>query len=662
MQEGSLAVTFNKNDIWKFGTLTITPLDWLEASYFYYRPSDLVWESNSRAGHYLDKGFNVKFLYEPKNNIYPNIALGLDDFAGTGFFTREYIVATQNLQKMNITLGLGWGKFVGESSFKNPFSYISETFNSRPEISKNLSLGGEPSYDQWFKGRSTLFGGIEYFIPRANGLKLKVEYDPYNYFDFSAINLDSASFKRRNKDSEINFGLSYPINKNFTVDFSYIKGNTANFSFVYRYTFNKNSVEKPAFNPEISKANSGNTKDAFYRDLLFNLNKNNLLLQTATLNKNNLDVAISTSNHRNAVRSSSYAAIISKEVADLNDVNLSKINISHINTGIELNNITYVANQLNKNSSLPVEIIKSYTSIDSGNKNSYKAHDFQPEVAFPVIFSSISPTLVNHVGNPEKFYYGGVDLQYISEIQFRRNLILSSELNYSLYNNFQDTVSGPGSDMQHVRTDIVDYLKASTLYLKRMQLDYIFTPYKDVYAKISGGIFETMYGGIGGEMLYKPFSKNFSFGLDIFYVRQRGFDQKFSFKEYDTLTGHLSFAYHLPLGIEANISYGKYLAKDVGYTFDLSRRTPSGFKAGIYFTRTDVSAELFGEGSFDKGFYFQIPIDLFSNEYKGNYTSFKLSPLTRDGGAKLQYEKDLRGLIYNSTYYELSKQWDGYAD
>ena len=51
MQEGSLAVTFNKNDIWKFGTLTITPLDWLEASYFYYRPSDLVWESNSRAGH-----------------------------------------------------------------------------------------------------------------------------------------------------------------------------------------------------------------------------------------------------------------------------------------------------------------------------------------------------------------------------------------------------------------------------------------------------------------------------------------------------------------------------------------------------------------------------------------------------------------------------------
>jgi len=58
----------------------------MEASYFYYRPSDLTWEGNSKRGHYLDKGFNVKFIYRPKNNSVPNIAIGLDDFAGTGLF------------------------------------------------------------------------------------------------------------------------------------------------------------------------------------------------------------------------------------------------------------------------------------------------------------------------------------------------------------------------------------------------------------------------------------------------------------------------------------------------------------------------------------------------------------------------------------------------
>ena len=43
---------------------------------------------NTVAGYYLDKGFNVKFKYKPKNGNRPNLAIGLDDFAGTGFFTR----------------------------------------------------------------------------------------------------------------------------------------------------------------------------------------------------------------------------------------------------------------------------------------------------------------------------------------------------------------------------------------------------------------------------------------------------------------------------------------------------------------------------------------------------------------------------------------------
>ena len=59
--------------------------------------------------YYLDKGFNVKFKYKPKNGNRPNLAIGLDDFAGTGFFTREYVVATQDLQNMKVTAGIRMG-------------------------------------------------------------------------------------------------------------------------------------------------------------------------------------------------------------------------------------------------------------------------------------------------------------------------------------------------------------------------------------------------------------------------------------------------------------------------------------------------------------------------------------------------------------------------
>ncbi|MDB4244526.1 YjbH domain-containing protein [Gammaproteobacteria bacterium] len=657
-KEGTVSFIFNKNDIWKFGTLSVSPFDWLEASYFYYRPSDLRWEGNNVAGHYLDKGFNVKFKYKPKNNNLPHLAIGLDDFAGTGFFTREYIVATQELRDIKISLGMGWGKFVGNNNFENPLSFLSDSLNIRPSRSSNFDNGGTPSYDKWFRGNAAMFGGIEYFFPKVKGLSMKVEYDPYNYFNFSAPNRNDAIYDLRKKDSDINIGFSYPVREFLTIDASYIKGNTFNLSFTIGATFNGKLRSKPKFKPTIkTRQNNEKSEIIFYEDLLDNLNKNNLLLQTASLSKDRLDISISTSQHINAIRSSSYAGSIASKISRDHNINLSQINISHINAGVELNNITYIANHLDSSKYTPLEIIERYTKIDSGNKDSYKKHEFQPSVKFPAVFSSFSPSLVSNIGNPEKFYFWGLDLQNTAEIQFSRSLLLSSEINYSLYNNFQDTISGPASNMEHVRTDKVQYLKNANLYIKRLQLDYIWSPRKDLFAKVSAGMFETMFGGFGGQVLYKPFNSNLNISFEGFYVRQREYDQAFKFRRYKTTTAHFNLSYLLPMGIESNISYGRYLAKDDGFTFDLSRRTKSGFKAGIFFTRTNVSAELFGEGSFDKGFYFQIPMDLFSKDYKGGYSNFKLTPLTRDGGAKLEFDKDLRGLIYNSSLNQLRQQW-----
>jgi hypothetical protein len=650
--------------MWKFGTLTASPFNWLEASYFYYRPSDLRWGPNNVRGFFLDKGFNVKFIYRSKRKSLPNIAIGLDDFAGTGYFTREYIVATDQFNKTKFTVGMGWGKFISKNSFKNPLSELSSSFLIRPVISDNIKLGGSPSYDQWFRGDATIFGGIEHSLSFARGLNLKLEYDPFDYLDFSAFNRTDAIYELRKKDSDINIGLSYALNKYMTIDASYIKGNTFNLSFNLAITFDNSLSTKPKFKPKVLKQYEiKKAKNIFYEDLLYNLNSNRLFLQTSTLHKNgNLDVSISTSDHRNAIRSSSYVASISKKVADLNDIDLSLINVSHINAGIELNNITYIADYVNESSNTPIELKIRNSRIDSGDPNDFLEDEFRPRIIFPSVFSSISPTIVSHIGNPEKFYFGGINLQHISEIQFSRNLLLSTELNFRLYDNFEDSISGPGSVMEHVRTDLVQYLKEDDPYIGRMQLDYIWSPHKEVYAKISSGIFEQMFGGFGGELLYKPFNKNYDVGLELFHVKQRTFDQRFNFQEYETLTGHISLGYRFAAGIESNLSFGRYLAKDDGYTLDVGRRTQSGFKAGVYFTRTNVSAEIFGEGSFDKGFYFQIPMDLFNNSYKGNYSTFKLAPLTRDGGAKLIHDKDLRGLIYNSTRYELNNQWNGFLN
>ena len=57
---------------------------------------------------------------------------------------------------------------------------------------------------------------------------------------------------------------------------------------------------------------------------------------------------------------------------------------------------------------------------------------------------------------------------------------------------------------------------------------------------------------------------------------------------------------------------GRYLAKDSGVTFDFSRIFRSGMRVGAFFSLTDISFEEFGEGSFDKGFYFHVPLEIFS--------------------------------------------------
>ena len=61
----------------------------------------------------------------------------------------------------------------------------------------------------------------------------------------------------------------------------------------------------------------------------------------------------------------------------------------------------------------------------------------------------------------------------------------------------------------------------------------------------------------------------------------------------------------MDLGIHA----GKYLAKDVGATFELRLTFSNGWMVGLWATLTDVPFDDFGEGSFDQGMFFRVPLD-----------------------------------------------------
>ena len=93
-------------------------------------------------------------------------------------------------------------------------------------------------------------------------------------------------------------------------------------------------------------------------------------------------------------------------------------------------------------------------------------------------------------------------------------------------------------------------------------------------------------------------------------------------------------------------------------TLDLSRRFQSGFTLGIFATKTDLSAEEFGEGSFNKGFYISVPTQMFYSNFTSGNISFGLQPLTKDGGAMLIQQNGLFSILGDSNRSALLRDWD----
>ncbi len=172
-----------------------------------------------------------------------------------------------------------------------------------------------------------------------------------------------------------------------------------------------------------------------------------------------------------------------------------------------------------------------------------------------------------------------------------------------------------------------------------------------------------MFGGLGGEFLFRDISKPWYLTANYHWVKQREFDQLFSFRNYETFTGHLNFIWETPLeGTKLIISGGRYLAKDSGVTVNFSKSFRSGFTLGFFATKTDISSEEFGEGSFDKGIYFSIPLEIVSSKYRKGNARFLWRNLTKDGGALLSGGLDLGGYIENNTSRSLKYIQDGFYE
>ena len=658
-EEGTLAFSWTHNEPYLRGSVIAYPFDWFEASYQYADINNALYspvKEFSGSQTLKDKSFDAKFRLFSESNLFPQVALGLRDLAGTSVFSAEYIVASKLINNFDITFGIGWGNLNG-NKIDNPLKNISDSFAER---SGPLSGGGQFSTGSYFSGDAGYFGGIEYFIPKFHGARIKLELDGTNYQTEGPLPVS--------QDEKFNISYVHPLSKNFFIKASYVKGNTLSFGFSYRAPLGrknpftkKQDKMKEVENTEAIKQVTSKSDQNLYRASLLYLSQRNFALQSADIKNDELKVAYAQSKYRTQAIA---AGRVLRILDDIAPETIRSIEVSEINGGMGMYTISANRSSLSRSKDfqdpsiiLPTASVKSLVYDRSD-------YEFKPTIKYPKLFYNIGPDIKSQIGGPDGFYFGDLRITAYSELLLNRDLSFITVLSQGITNNFSNLKLPSDSIIPHVRTDIVDYLKeGSGFTIRRMQLNYFKNPLEDLYFKFSVGIFESMFAGFGFEALYRPFSGDMAVGVDAWRVRQRAFDQMFSFRDYETSTGHITFYYREPSSkVLFKLIGGKYLAQDSGITLDLSREFYSGFQIGIFASRTDISKAEFGEGSFDKGFYWWMPVDLFFGDYRKQTTGWGLRPLTRDGAQRLVQGYPLWGVTDYADKRGIVDHWSDFYD
>lgn len=668
--EGEFAIGINRVDPYDRYSFTLQALKRFEFVFRYNSINNQLYGPRDFSGNLTlkDRGFDAKLTLFKESDWMPEVAVGARDFLGTGLFSSEYLVASKRYNQWDFTAGLMWGNIGLRQDVKNPLGALSSRFYGERE--RTGSVGGEANSNSWFKGQyASLFAGVEYRF-ETQPLWLVAEYDANDYRNEPRQTQLAAS-------SPFNLGVKYRYDDWLDLGLAFERGNTLGFNIGFRTNFMDTQRGMPKFDapfqptaqPDItpsllafqrSQDNSSEPVQATepaIQNLKRQLTGAGLPLQSLAMSEDGqrLRVVVSNKNYRNLTQALGRTSRIL--LAHTPSSVLQFTLVVH-EKGLDVEQHTFYRHQLVQvmqkqlSPTVAVRYAQQEQSLTRGRSDSQSARPLSVQ-SYPNWTASIAPAMRHNIGGPDDFYQFQIMAVAPVKVELRPGLSVSSSITTNIYNTFDKIKLESDSVLPHVRSDIAKYLKQQgTFSLTTLQADYLFNVANGWYGRTSAGIFEEMFGGVGAEVLYAPQGKPWAFGLDANWVKQRDYDNRFGFLPYQANTGHVTWYHQWPAWqLQSKVSAGQYLAGDRGYTIDVSREFDNGTRVGGFFTRTNVSAAEFGEGSFDKGIYISIPLDFFTTTHTRGRVGSMWRPLTRDGGAKLNISNPLYDAVkgYSNT-------------
>lgn len=653
-EAGQFNFNYHDGDQYRHMALNLQLLPWLETTVRYndirtrlYSP----FEGFSGDQTYKDRGIDVKARLLKESTWLPELSVGLRDAAGTGLFAGEYVVASKNFGQLDVSAGIGWGYLGKNANITNPFCRLKDSFCTRP--TGTSGSGGLFETDKWLHGDSAWFGGLEYQFNQWP-LSLKLEYDPNNY-----RNEPATVFIKQ--DSRVNIGLDYEVADGVHAKLSFERGNTLMFGASFTTNFNSLDLAKidldsqrPAFNDSNLRSEQlryGKIQERVMFALRDDLsNEAGFRLDEVWLSSDGSTMTLIGNSFRyrdHRIMLQRLGQIAANELP--NEVTRMLVveqtnTMTMAETEFDLQLLRQALLRLQPN----LTIADTYQRQQVSVRNQQTEQQlFRSVHAIGWPSYSVTPFIEQSFGGPEDFYMYMLGLDARINWSLSQNSFIAATVAGSLVNNYDkfNFLQTP-TNLPPVRTRIREYVSSTDVWLRSLVGVYQQQLGNSLYGQLHGGYFETMFAGVGAEMLYRPLDSDWSVGLDVNYVRQRDPYDQMQLLDYAVWTGHASLYYKpqrwLPNSL-IQVHAGQFLAGDKGVQVTYEQKFKSGIIAGVFAAKTNVSAEDFGEGSFNKGFFISIPFDLLQLRHSRGRGTIGWIPITRDGGQMLIREHRLPG-------------------
>ncbi|MEO9894765.1 MAG: YjbH domain-containing protein [Paracoccaceae bacterium] len=609
---------------------------------------------------FRDRSFDLRYLILKEGKYLPAVTVGLQDLAGTGIYSGEYVVATKTFDQplnlpgqIRLSGGLGWGRLGSSGAIGTLFG------SARPAFVTN-DTGGEPSTDQWFRGDVAPFAGIEWTINDRIGLKAEYSSDAYE---------PETSRGLFTRDSRLNLGVEYQYSDRLRLGAYYLYGSELGVSAQLQLNPNRALtprtvsgarpiIERPsrATNPTDWTTDWAASSDApaTMRDALApDLATDGLRIEALQVLPTSAELRFTNTRFENTSIAVGRAA---RAMARVLPASVETFRLTPMRNGLALSTITVRRTDLERLEFEPDAASALYASAQFEDAHPTLPQSVRPADLYPQLSWSYGPYVSPSYFDPDRPVRADAGLAARMHYRPAPGWLISGEVRARLAGNIEDGRES-NSVLPRVRTDAALFAQAASTPIDNLFVSRQWKPGRSVYARVSAGYLESMFGGVSGEVLWKPANSRLALGAEINYARQRDFDQRFGFQDYDVVTGHISAYYELGRGYTAQVDVGRYLAGDKGATFTLSREFENGWKIGGFVTLTDVSSADFGEGSFDKGVTLTIPLGWFLGQPSRQKISTTIRPIQRDGGARLRVPGRLYEQVRKGHREDLAESW-----